>query len=105
METQTSDETRLEEQFKGNQNLRCEFGGDLKAFIAFSKANAAGRTQIFQPRSCGSITAEEFRVEVQVEGLNRKLAANEAELKRLSGLKSAVENEASQYAAGVPCQV
>ncbi len=103
METKTIDEKKLEEQFEGNQDLRNEFGGDLKAFLAFSEADANGLVGIFRGKGCLTMTAEQFGVQQEESKLNEKISANENELRRLSELQR--KNESRQYQSGVACQV
>lgn len=104
MDTRIVDEEKLRSQFAASTGLQAEFGNDVKDYVAFKRAEAAGRVQISKPGGCQMVEAEQFRDEVQLDELNEKLAANEAELKRLSGLQEkSVEDEASQYAAGVAC--
>lgn len=110
MATKTIDEKQLRNQFDSSEGLRTEFANDFEAFKAFSLADAAGRIQISRSKSCGPVTAEQFHAEVRMEELNEKIAANESELERLSGLqKKNADDEASQnaaqYASGVSCQV
>ena len=92
-----------EQEFSASVTLQSEFAGDLRAYVAFKLAEAQGRVQISRSKICEPITAEQFHAGVRVEELKEKIAANESELERLSGLqKKSAENEA-QYANGVPC--
>lgn len=104
------DESKLKKEFSASADLQAEFGGDVKAYIAFKLAEVQGRVQACRSGGCSMTSVEQFNDEVKLEGLNRKLAANEIELERLRGLqkKNAGDEDsinAAQYASGVSCQV
>ena len=104
METKKEIEEKLRGEFAASPDLQAKFGGDVEAYVAFKKADAAGRVQFSGSKGCSRMSVEQFNDSVQLEELSGKLEANEAELKRLSGLQNKIaEDEASQYQAGVPC--
>lgn len=94
----------LRAKFEKSLDLQAEFGGDVDSYLAFKAADGVGRVRIITG-GCLRMSVEQFNNSVELERLNEKLGANQAELKRLKGLRnrSVAESEASQYQAGVSC--
>lgn len=104
MEAKKEIKEKLRAKFEKSLDLQAEFGGDVDSYLLFEEAHAAGRVRI-TTGGCLNMSVKQFNDSVELERLNEKISANEAELKRLEGLrnKSVAEDPASQYAAGVPC--
>jgi len=88
MEAKKEIEEKMRAEFKASPYLQAEFGGDVEDYVAFKKAEAAGRVQAYGSEGCSMMNAEEFNDSMELERLNEKLEANEAELKRLRGLQN-----------------
>lgn len=96
----------LRAKFEKSLDLQAEFGGDVDSYLAFKAADGVGRVRIITG-GCLRMSVEQFNNSVELERLNEKLGANQAELKRLEGLqkKSAEAEKAEIEACGVACGV
>ena len=70
-------ESRFEVEFNSSPKIQAEFGGPggLADYVAFRRAEEAGRARIFKGDKVTSVTAEDVKAELQKEGeFNEKLA-------------------------------
>ena len=69
-------ESKFEAEFNSSPKLQAEFGTDgLADYLAFRRAEEAGRARMFKGKSVTSATAEDAKAELQKEGeFSEKLA-------------------------------
>lgn len=101
------DEESWKQEFSASADLQREYGNDVTSYLAFKKAEAAGRAKLCSGHGIvafSSAPAPETEEEIPGKGLPISEPVREAFAEAANRAKEKVRSdEKRQYAAGVPC--
>ena len=101
-ENEKFDEEKMQNQFQLSEELQCEFGGDFGAFVAFSRADLAGRVRLCTPKSCMMMSVADFHNSQELTRLTEEIEKKSAALKRAKEIQD--KSAQADYERGTPCE-
>lgn len=101
------DEVALRQEFAESADLQAEYGGDVDAYVAFEKAEAAGRAKVCSGHGVAFSSAPAPKTEEKVLGkgipISKDVREVFAEVSARVSEEMIRRDEQRQYAAGISC--